>query len=144
MSENQKCLIIEDSDVVGEIATRIVTELGLDVRRVCDAAEGVDMCGEFAPGVILLDWDLPAFGALDFLRGVDELYDGDKPAIVLCATENDPKQFALAKAAGAAYHTLKPFDVDSIRKSLIDAAIIKADDASVSSGDEPETSAAQG
>ena len=53
--------------------------------------------------MVLLDWDLPSMGALDFLRGVGNMPEEEKPAIILCATENDPQQFTLAKAAGAAH-----------------------------------------
>jgi two-component system chemotaxis response regulator CheY len=103
------CLIVEDSNVVREIALRILNDLSITVKEVETAAEGLVACEAEKPDVVLLDWDLPSLGALDFLRGVGELAAEARPPIVLCATENDPQQFMLAKAAGAGRHILKPF-----------------------------------
>ncbi len=64
-------------------------------------------------------------GALDFLRGVAEFEPEKRPAIVLCATENDPQQFTLAKAAGAAHYLLKPFDRQSIEAKMTEIGVIE-------------------
>lgn len=124
MSNQKRCLVIEDSEVIGEIAVSILEDIGLDVRRAIDPVSGIEACNDHKPEVIFLDWDLPSLGALDVLRGVAELDAETKPEIILCATENDRQQFKLAKAAGAAFHLLKPFDVDSIRDILVEARIL--------------------
>lgn len=108
MSAKKLCLIIDDSEVIREIAARIVADLGLEAAQAENAALGVEHCRDYKPDVVLLDWDLPAMGALDFLHGAADLEE--RPVIILCATENDHQQFTLAKAAGAAHHVLKPFD----------------------------------
>ncbi|MEM8772396.1 MAG: response regulator [Pseudomonadota bacterium] len=124
MNEKKVCLVLEDSEVIREIAARIVEDLGLQSAQAGSAADGVAYCAENTPAVVLLDWDLPSMGALDFLRGASELTSDTKPAIILCATENDPQQFTLAKAAGAAHHILKPFDRESIEAALQEAGVI--------------------
>jgi len=120
------CLIVEDSPVIREIAIRIVRDLGLDAIEKADAAAALAFCREATPGVVLLDWDLPALGALDFLRGVGELPAESRPPIVLCATENDPQQFMLAKAAGASRHILKPFTRDELEATLAEIGLVAA------------------
>jgi|GEM_PF-816855 len=124
MSAKPCCLIVDDSDVIREIAERIVIDLGLNAGQAENAAEAVDYCREHAPEAVLLDWDLPSMGALDFLRGAAELAPENKPEIILCATENDPEQFTLAKAAGAAYHILKPFDKPMIEEKLREIGLL--------------------
>lgn len=135
MPKQQKCLVVDDSAVIREIAVRILTELNIDVGQAESASAGLDYCREFKPAAVLLDWDLPAMGALDFLRGAADLPAEERPAIVLCATENDPQQFTLARAAGAEYHILKPFDKASIQEKLVEIGFV---DVSV----EPESKAA--
>jgi len=125
MTDKPTCLIIDDSDVIREIAARIVADLGLSAEQATTAGEGVDFCSDNKTAVVLLDWDLPSMGALDFLRGASELPEEKKPAIILCATENDPQQFTLAKAAGAAHHVLKPFDRATIETALAEAGVIE-------------------
>lgn len=124
MSNKKICLIIDDSEVIREIAARIVADLGYQPAQADSAAEGVDFCTDNETIVALLDWDLPSMGALDFLRGVSELPEAKRPIIILCATENDPQQFTLAKAAGAAHHILKPFDRASIEAAFAEAGLI--------------------
>ena len=84
------------------------------------------MCRAEMPDAVFLDWDLPSLSALDFLRGVGELAPEARPAIVLCATENDHQQFTLAKAAGAAHHILKPMDKTSVSEILAEIGVLDA------------------
>lgn len=122
----KSCLIVEDSDLIREVAARIVKDLGLEPLEASHPAAAVEACRQSLPDVIMLDWDLPKLGALDVLRGVGALECEARPAIVLLATENDPQQFMLAKAAGAAHHVLKPFDRHSIAEALVEAGVIDA------------------
>lgn len=124
MSAQNYCLVIDDSNVIREIAARIVAELGFEPAQSPAADAGLAFCRENKPSVVLLDWDLPSMGALDFLRGAAELPPADKPVIVLCATENDPQQFTLAKAAGAAHYILKPFDKAMIESKFVEIGIL--------------------
>lgn len=123
----KSCLVVEDSPVVREITVRIVAALGLTASEAETAAEAVEKCRQAPPQVIFLDWDLPSLGALDVLHGVGRLELEAPPVIILMATENDPQQFVLAKAAGAAYHILKPFDRDTLAAVLVEAGLIDAD-----------------
>lgn len=120
----KSCLILEDSSLVRQIAARMVEDLGMRPREAANASEALEMCRAERPDVILLDWDLPSMGALDFLRGVGAFEPDARPEIVLCATENDPQQFVLAKAAGAAHHLLKPFDRDGLEAKFAEVGVI--------------------
>ena len=120
------CLIVDDSDVIREISVRIVRALDVEPIEATNALDGVEACADKTPDVVLLDWDLPSLGALDFLRGVASMEEAKRPPIVLCATENDHQQFTLAKAAGAEYHVLKPFDQDAIAEIFKTVGVIAA------------------
>jgi two-component system chemotaxis response regulator CheY len=121
----KSCLIVEDSALVRQIAVRIVEELGVRAREAANASEALEMCRAEPPDVILLDWDLPSMGALDFLRGIGAFEPDARPAIILCATENDPQQFVLAKAAGAAHHMLKPFDRETLEGKFAEIGVVE-------------------
>jgi len=131
------CLIVEDSSLIREIALRILTDLEIEAKESETAADALEACRAAKPDVVLLDWDLPSFGALDFLRGLAEFQQDQRPTIVLCATENDPQQFTLAKAAGAGHHVLKPFDRTTIAAKLAEIGII--DGAAVEAARETKT-----
>lgn len=118
------CLIVEDSSVIREIAMRILADLSVTAKEAENPAAALEECRREKPDVVLLDWDLPSLGALDFLRGASELPPEQRPLIVLCATENDPQQFTLAKAAGAAHYLLKPFDRKAIESKLAEIGVL--------------------
>lgn len=122
------CLIVDDSEIIREIISRMVKDLGLEPREAETAGEAVDFCQENKPDVVLLDWDLPSMGALDFLRGAGALEEDKRPTIILCATENDPQQFSLANAAGAKFHLLKPFDQQTLKAELEKAGVLDRDE----------------
>ena len=112
------CLVIDDSESMREVACGLLAELGHRVREAADAVSGLERCDEDTD-IVLLDWDLPSLGALDFLRGAASL--APRPLIILCATENDARQFGLARAVGAGFHVLKPYDRQSLALVLEDA-----------------------
>ncbi len=118
MTTQKSCLIVDDSRVIREIAIRIVADIGFTTGQAENAASAIEYCREHKPDLVLLDWDLPSMGALDFLKAHAEFDPDQKPAIILCATENDPQQFILAKAAGAGHHILKPFDRDVLLEKI--------------------------
>lgn len=119
------CIIIEDSEIIREIASRILAELSVEAKEADSASSALQLCRDSGADVVLLDWDLPSLGALDFLRGAAELPPEKRPVIILCATENDPQQFTLARAAGAAHYLLKPFDRQSIESKLAEIGVIE-------------------
>jgi two-component system chemotaxis response regulator CheY len=134
------CLILEDSELIREIASRILKELSVTPAEAESAAKGLDQCRASKIDAVMLDWDLPAMGALDFLRGAAELLPEQKPVIILCATENDPQQFTLAKAAGAAHYLLKPFDKGTVGAKLAEIGLI--DGAKITPASPPAAAAA--
>lgn len=118
------CLIVEDSPLIREITCRILRDLGFSPREAAKAIDAVAECKHATPDVVLLDWDLPQFEALDFLKGVAQLPPENRPPIVLCATEQDQQQFTLAKAAGAAHVVMKPYDTRAIAEKFVEIGLI--------------------
>ena len=123
MTAEKTCLVVDDSELIREIAIRIIIDLGLEADGVVNAPQAVEYCRDKKPAVVFLDWDLPSMGALDFLREAAVL-EGARPVIILCATENGHQQFVLAKAAGAAHHILKPFDKGVLAAKLAEIGLI--------------------
>ena len=118
----QTCVVIEDSVRVREIAVGLLADLGVVAYGARDSVEGLAMMAEVKPDVVLLDWDLPGHGALDVLTGSAGAVL-PRPLTILMATENDPKQFALARAAGASAYILKPFDAHDFAHALRQAGV---------------------
>jgi two-component system chemotaxis response regulator CheY len=71
------------------------------------------------PDAILLDWQMPVMGGLEFLKLIRAYIGGQQPRIVFCVTENDIGQIALAMKAGASDFMMKPFDRDLLEAKFL-------------------------
>ena len=111
-----RCLVIEDSPSMREVARQILIDLGVEAIECETAQEALSLClAETVPDAVLLDWDLPEFGGPQFLRALRK--QGPlRSKVVLCALENNREQFELARAAGVAAEILKPLDHDAVRQ----------------------------
>ncbi|NRA30569.1 MAG: response regulator [Parvularculaceae bacterium] len=115
-------LIVDDSSRVRQIIAALLQEIGIDAVEASSPVEALQRLDEATPDLILLDWDLPKLGALDVLTGTVDIAL-PRPTTLLMAAERDPKNFALAKAAGASSFLLKPFDRHSFFDALRTAGV---------------------
>lgn len=122
-----RCLVIEDSSRVRDLTVELVKELGFEGVGASGFEAAVEELRKAGADAVLLDWDLPKLGALDVLSEIAQMESGRRPAVVLAATENDPKQFALARAAGAKYSVLKPYAKADIAAAFAKAGLEVAD-----------------
>jgi two-component system chemotaxis response regulator CheY len=117
------CLVVDDSRVIRKIAGRILEELGYQVAEAGDGAEAMAWCKSEMPDAVLLDWNMPVMGGLDFLRELRAQPNGAAPVVVLCTVHNEPHQIEEALAAGADEYIMKPFDGDIIAAKFAEAGL---------------------
>ena len=110
----KSCLIVDDSSVVRKVARRILEDLDFIVEEAEDGQEAFDKCRQEMPDAILLDWQMPIMGGLEFLKLLRAFVGGQTPYVVYCVTEYDIGQIALGKKAGANDYLMKPFDRDML------------------------------
>jgi two-component system chemotaxis response regulator CheY len=110
----KSCLIVDDSSVVRKVARRILEDLDFIVDEAEDGQEAFDKCRQEMPDAILLDWQMPIMGGLEFLKLLRAFVGGQTPYVVYCVTEYDIGQIALGKKAGANDYLMKPFDRDML------------------------------
>ena len=110
----KSCLIVDDSSVVRKVARRILEDLDFIVDEAEDGQEAFDKCRQEMPDAILLDWQMPIMGGLEFLKLLRAFVGGQTPYVVYCVTEYDIGQIALGKKAGANDYLMNPFDRDML------------------------------
>lgn len=116
----KSCLIVDDSSVVRKVARRILEDIDFIVDEAEDGQEAFDKCRQEMPDAILLDWQMPIMGGIEFLKLLRAYVGGATPKIVFCVTENDIGQIALALKAGASDYMMKPFDRDILESKFMD------------------------
>lgn len=117
------CLVVDDSRVIRKVARRILEDLGFEIAEAADGMEALAWCRAAMPDAILLDWNMPVMGGLDFLRKLRAEPGGEAPVVVFCTVENDVAHIQEALDAGADEYIMKPFDGDIIESKFAEVGL---------------------
>jgi two-component system, chemotaxis family, chemotaxis protein CheY len=117
-------LIVDDSQVIRNVAQRIVRALGFVTREAENGLEALNCCKVLMPDAILLDWNMPVMDGLAFLMELRQLDGGLHPKVVFCTTENEVPQITRALDAGADEYIMKPFDKDIVASKLEEVGLV--------------------
>jgi two-component system chemotaxis response regulator CheY len=117
------CLVVDDSRVIRKVARRILEDLGFEIAEAADGMEALAWCRAAMPDAILLDWNMPVMGGLEFLRKLRAEPGGDAPVVIFCTVENDVAHIEEALEAGADEYIMKPFDGDIIESKFAEVGL---------------------
>ena len=117
------CLVVDDSRVIRKVARRILEDLGFEIAEAADGMEALAWCRAAMPDAILLDWNMPVMGGLDFLLKLRAEPGGDAPVVVFCTVENDVAHIQEALDAGADEYIMKPVDGDIIESKFAEVGL---------------------
>jgi two-component system chemotaxis response regulator CheY len=117
----KSCLVIDDSSVVRKVARRILEDMDFIVDEAEDGQEAFDKCRMEMPDAILLDWQMPIMGGLEFLKLLRAYVGGERPRVVYCTTENDIGHIAMSLKAGATDYMMKPFSREQLEAKFQEA-----------------------
>jgi two-component system chemotaxis response regulator CheY len=118
------CLVVDDSRIIRKVARRILEDLGFAVIEAGDGAEAIACCRADMPDAVLLDWAMPVMDGIEFLKALRAEPGGDKPTVLFCSVENEPRRIAEALDAGADEYVMKPFDGDILQSKLAEAGLV--------------------
>ena len=114
----KSCLIVDDSKVIRKVARHILENLGFGVAEAEHGRDALDRIEGEMPDVILLDWNMPVMGGLEFLQSLRGGGYAPQPKVVFCTTENDVGHIRAALDAGADEYIMKPFDRETMAGKL--------------------------
>jgi two-component system chemotaxis response regulator CheY len=114
----KSCLVVDDSKVIRKVARHILETLNFSVEEAEDGREALSRCDARVPDVVLLDWNMPVMGGIEFLRTLRQKDYETQPKVVFCTTENDAAHIRAAIDAGADEYVMKPFDRETLESKL--------------------------
>jgi two-component system, chemotaxis family, chemotaxis protein CheY len=114
----RQCLVVDDSKVIRKVARHILEGLDFTVDEAEDGRQALAACEARMPDVVLLDWNMPVMGGMEFLQALRLTEGGDAPKVVFCTTENDLAHIRAAIEAGADEYVMKPFDRETLQSKL--------------------------
>lgn len=121
-------LIAEDNEMNQMIAKAILEEMGLTVDIAENGESAVRKIKEADAGyysIVLMDIQMPVmdgYEAAKRIRSLDDNGKADIPIVAVTANAFDEDK-KLALSAGMNGHLAKPYDIEQIRKTLIDLLI---------------------
>ena len=101
-------LIVDDSPVVRKIARRILEGICLRTAEAADGGQALATCSFAMPDAVFIDSNVSVLDSHEFLRRLRRMPGGDRPKVVLCASEYDIAHIARAMHAGANDFMMKP------------------------------------
>ena len=113
----KSCLVVDDSKVIRKVARHILETLNFSVDEAEDGREALTRIDAHVPDVVLLDWNMPVMGGIEFLRTLRQR-DIEQPKVVFCTTENEAAHIRAAIDAGADEYVMKPFDRETLESKL--------------------------
>ena len=115
----KRCLIVDDSRVIRRVASKIIQDLGFDADEAENGRKALNALTIRMPDLVLVDWDMPVMGGLEFAKELRKLPGGNKVVVVFCTTENDVPHIRQALDAGTDEYIMKPFDGEIVRSKLL-------------------------
>ena len=114
----KNCLVVDDSKVIRKVARHILETLNFQVDEAEDGRQALSRIEAQMPDVVLLDWNMPVMGGMEFLRNLRQRDLRVQPKVVFCTTENDSAHIRAALEAGADEYVMKPFDRETLESKL--------------------------
>ncbi len=119
------CLIIDDSRLVRQVSKRIIEDIGFTCEEAEDGKHAYELCQDFMPDLIIVDWNMPVMSGLEFVEKLRSMENGDHPKVIFCTTEDNLSHIERALRAGATEYIMKPFNRDMIQSKLIQIGLLR-------------------
>jgi two-component system chemotaxis response regulator CheY len=115
-----RALVIDDSRVSRRILSRMLGNLGFEVVEASNGAEGLACLKQMDQGaqVVLVDWNMPVMGGIDFVRAVRAVPGYANLNLVMITTNNELRDVVTALEAGANEYIMKPFTQEVVQEKL--------------------------
>jgi CheY-like chemotaxis protein len=109
-----RVLVVDDSDDLQETLTMALSDEGFEVSSALDGKRGLELAGELAPDVILLDMMMPEMDGLEFLSALATR--PSPPPVVAQSGFHHLRSHALRR--GAQSFLAKPFSTTTLVGAL--------------------------
>jgi two-component system chemotaxis response regulator CheY len=112
------CLLVDDSRVIRMVSRRSVESLGYEVYEAENGQEALAKCKAIMPDLILLDWNMPVMGGIEFITQLHRIGGDQRPKVVFCTTNSNALDIHKGIEAGAHEYVIKPFDHETLLAKL--------------------------
>jgi CheY-like chemotaxis protein len=116
-----RVLVVDDSPDVADSLALLLKTFGAEVRVARSGEEGLAICAEFSPELILLDVCMPGMDGFETARRLRKLPVTRRATLVALTGRGEQDMRRRVKDAGFDHHLTKPADPDELA-SLLEAS----------------------
>ncbi|MBE1276160.1 MULTISPECIES: response regulator [Enterovibrio] len=114
----RKILAADDSVSIRQMVSHTLKEAGYQVETANDGAEALSKAKSGDYDVIISDVNMPNMDGLEFVRQVRAVPQYKFTPILMLTTETSAEKKSMGKSAGATGWIVKPFNPDTLLKTL--------------------------
>ncbi|CZF78896.1 MULTISPECIES: response regulator [Grimontia] len=114
----RKILAADDSVSIRQMVSHTLKEAGYQVETANDGAEALLKAKSGQYDVIISDVNMPNMDGLEFVRQVRSVPQYKFTPILMLTTETSAEKKSIGKSAGATGWIVKPFNPDTLLKTL--------------------------
>jgi two-component system chemotaxis response regulator CheY len=120
-----KALVVDDSRAIRMILSKILRELGYEVREAANGREALEVMAveKTTVKLVLADWNMPEINGLDLLKRLRQSPEFSSLVVIMVTTETGLDQMVAALEAGANEYVMKPFTKEILVEKLALAGI---------------------
>ncbi len=105
----RKLLLADDSKTIQKVVNLTFADQGIEVLTANDGATALRMVAEFAPGLVLVDVNLPGLNGFEICEQIKQRADSPTIPVILLVGSFEPFDENRASRAGADDFLTKPF-----------------------------------
>ena len=114
-----KILAVDDSFTMRSLIKKAITGLGYKDIVLCKSGEkALALLEKEKFDLILLDWHMPGYTGLDFLRIAKNAENTKDIPVIMLTTEKHPLSIEEALGCGAAAYMIKPIEPDHFQEII--------------------------
>ncbi len=113
--ETNKQILIVDRDVAAvEPLRQKLSDAGFVVRAITDGAAAVTAVAERPPHLVIIDWNMPGFAALELIQGVRRARAPQAVRLIILSALAGEQDVVTGLSLGADYYIAKPFSLREV------------------------------
>src|SRR6187401_3035955 len=115
-------LVVDDIASMRNILTLMLKRIGFEnIETAEDAAQAMQKLEQKEFGLIISDWRMEGMTGLELLNKIREIPKLADIPVILVSAESSEQNAAAARRAGAQGYLVKPFRLDILESTIMDA-----------------------
>ncbi|HDY7787904.1 TPA: response regulator [Vibrio vulnificus] len=113
-----KILAVDDSVSIRQMVSHTLKDAGYDVETANDGSDALQKSKNTKFDVVISDVNMPNMGGFELVRAMRAIPQYKFIPILMLTTETSPEKKMEGKSAGATGWLVKPFNPDTLLKTL--------------------------